>query len=199
MARTRRVLVEKHITIGVSFALIANAHSRNNTPANVAPPMPLNTAHSGAPRRHHRPARHTHPTTCKRILAPFLMRVRFGSSCICGSSRIPQLSPLMARLFASTAAVQAQPQPTQQNLGERRILVPIPTVASTVAAGFDHTWLLAQALRQVLGEKPGSGRGCVTRSCGGRSTGPIEPIAGSTMPVVSSLRQALRPTHYGGR
>ena len=66
----------------------------------------------------------------------------------------PQLSPLMARLFASTAAVQAQPQPTQQDLSERRILVPIPTQwHRQLRRGFDHTWLLAQALRPVLGEE----------------------------------------------
>jgi ComF family protein len=65
-----------------------------------------------------------------------------------------QVSPLMARLFASTAAVQAQPQPTQQNLSERQILVPIPTQwHRQLRRGFDHTWLLAQALRQVLGRE----------------------------------------------
>ena len=160
-----------------------------------ATPMPHSTPHiPGAPRRYHCPACHTHPTTCKRILAPFLMQGTFRELLhLWKFQNHPQLSPLMARLFASTAAVQAQPQPTQQNLGERRILVPIPTQwHRQLRRGFDHTWLLAQALRPVLGEKPGSGRGCATRSCGGRSTDPIEPIAGSTMPVVSSLRQALR-------
>ena len=66
----------------------------------------------------------------------------------------PQLSPLMACLFATTTAVQAQPQRPQQNLSEHRILVPIPTQwPRQLRRGFDHTWLLAQALRPVLGRE----------------------------------------------
>ena len=60
----------------------------------------------------------------------------------------------MARLFATTTAVQAQPQHTQQNLNEHRILVPIPTQwHRQLQRGFDHTWLLAHALRPVIGRE----------------------------------------------
>ena len=121
--------------------------------------MPHSTPHiPEAPRRYHClacPVCHTHPTTCKRILAPFLMQGTFRELLhLWKFQNHPQLSPLMARLFASTAAVQAQPQPTQQNLGERRILVPIPTQwHRQLRRGFDHTWLLAQALRPVIGRE----------------------------------------------
>ena len=82
----------------------------------------------GAPRRSRYPACHMRPTNCGRILAPFLMQGTFRELLhLWKFQNHPQLSPLMARLFASTAAVQAQPQHTQQNLNKHRILVPIPT------------------------------------------------------------------------
>ena len=57
----------------------------------------------------------------------------------------------MARRFATTTAVHAQPQHTQQNLNEHWILVPIRTQRHRqLQRGFDHTWLLAHALRPVI-------------------------------------------------
>ena len=121
-----------------------------------ATPMPHSKLQIlGAPRRSRCPACHVRPTNCERILAPFLMQGTFRELLhLWKFQNHPQLSPLMARLFASTAAVQAQPQPTQQNLRGRRIPVPIPTQwHRQLRRGFDHTWLLAQALRQVLGRE----------------------------------------------
>ena len=67
---------------------------------------------------------------------------------------LPRLSPLMACLFTTTAAVNAEPQCTQPNLNEHRILVPISIQwHRQLRRGFDHTWLLAHALRPVLGRE----------------------------------------------
>ena len=64
----------------------------------------------------------------------------------------PHLSPLMAYVFADTTAVHAEPQRKQRTPSEHRILVPITTQwPRQLRRGFDHTWLLAKALRLVLG------------------------------------------------
>ena len=109
----------------------------------------------GAPRRSRCPACHMRPTNCGRILAPFLMQGTFRELLhLWKFQNHPQLSTLMACLFATNTAVQAQPQHRQQNLNEHRILVPIPTQwHRQLRRGFDHTWLLAHALRSVIGRE----------------------------------------------
>ena len=108
-----------------------------------------------APHRCHCPACHTHPTTCTRILAPFLMQGSFRELLhLWKFQNHPHLSPLMAHLFATATAINPQPQPIQQKLHEHRILVPIPTQwHRQLRRGFDHTWLLSQALRPAIGRE----------------------------------------------
>lgn len=121
-----------------------------------ATPMPHSKLQIlGAPRRSRCPACHVRPTNCERILAPFLMQGTFRELLhLWKFQNLPQLSQLMACLFTTTAAVNAEPQCTQPNLNEHRILVPIPTQwHRQLRWGFDHTWLLAHALRPVLGRE----------------------------------------------
>ena len=79
----RTCCVEKHITIGVSFALTVKGRSHAmNMPTNVAPRQ----------------------GTFRELLHLWKFQ------------NLPQLSLLMACLFMTTAAVNAEPQCTQPNL-----------------------------------------------------------------------------------
>ena len=60
-----------------------------------------------------------------------------------------QLTPLLAALFESAA-----PFEYPRSIPESAVLVPVPTQwRRQIRRGFDHTWLLAEALRRQLPDK----------------------------------------------
>ena len=167
-----------------------------NTPANVAP---RRCPTQRCKFRGHRAGLAAPPATCAQRTAseywrPFSCKVRFGSSFIFGSSRITPSSP--HRWPASLrAALQFRHShnPCSRTWVSAGFWCPSPhSGIDSCSGGLTIPGCWRRPCGKCLVEKPGSGRGCVTRGCGGLSTDPIEPIAGSTMPVVSSLRQALR-------
>ena len=91
------------------------------------------------------------PPPFQKTLAPFLMHTgmrdlihlwKFQSQ--------PHLTPLLAELFAS-----APPTESLQVAQPSAVLIPVPTQwHRQIIRGFDHTWLLAQALRWQLLSQP---------------------------------------------
>ena len=60
----------------------------------------------------------------------------------------PQLSSLVADLPVNDLPQAAKELGAPENTASQRVLVPIPTQwRRQVSRGFDHTWLLAQAIR----------------------------------------------------
>lgn len=90
------------------------------------------------------------PPRFQKTLAPFLMQMGMRDLIhlwkFQGQS---QLTPLLAALFAS-----AVPAERLQAAPPSAVLIPVPTQRyRQIIRGFDHTWLLAQALRwQVLSQ-----------------------------------------------
>ena len=97
---------------------------------------------SGSPTCHH--CRHTSPTF-EETQAPYLMRGGIKELIhMWKFQHRPHLTPLLASLFVESAAHRI-------NLSNMRhaTLVPVPTQWDRrLRRGFDHTWLLAQALKQ---------------------------------------------------
>ena len=89
---------------------------------------------------------------------------------------------------------QCEPQCTQPNLNEHRILVPISIQWHRQLRGFDHTWRLTCG--QSLGVKPWSGRGQQWQRAEHRSNRADrwEPLRS-----LHSCGMLWRPTHYAGR
>jgi ComF family protein len=97
------------------------------------------------------PCRHTPPIMTE-TLAPFLMRGAIRDLIHIWKFRYhPHLTPLLATLFAE-ASFHLAPRAANSP----GILVPIPTHWDRMLhRGFDHTWLLAQALNQHIPCSPG--------------------------------------------
>ena len=95
-----------------------------------------------------------HPPAVTSTYAPYLMRTGMRDLIhLWKFQNQPHLSPLLADLLVKDLP------PTCSNSGEpectasQRVLVPIPTQwRRRVSRGFDHTWLLAQAIRSRRAE-----------------------------------------------
>ena len=87
------------------------------------------------------------PPPFQKTLAPFLMRTGIRDLIhLWKFQGQPHLTPLLAELFAS-----ALPTESLQAAQPSAVLIPVPTQwHRQVIRGFDHTWLLAQALRWQL-------------------------------------------------
>jgi ComF family protein len=91
-----------------------------------------------------------HPPHFSQTLAPFLMQTGMRELIQLWKFRgQSQLTPLLAALFELAA-----PFEYTQSLPESAVLVPVPTQwRRQIRRGFDHTWLLAEALRWQLPDK----------------------------------------------
>ncbi len=89
------------------------------------------------------------PPPFDRTVAPFLMREGFREILhLWKFHNRPNLSPLLAHLFKEATA---KPGIMPISDGTKPLLIPIPTQwHRQVWRGFDHTWLLAQALRHAI-------------------------------------------------
>ena len=90
-----------------------------------------------------------HPPAVIRAHAPYLMRTGMRDLIhLWKFQNRPHLSPLLADLLLNDLP-QADKNPgASQGNAMQRVLVPIPTQwRRQVSRGFDHTWLLAQAIR----------------------------------------------------
>ena len=90
------------------------------------------------------------PPRFHQSLAPFLMQSEMRKLIhLWKFQGQPQLTPLLAALFASAA-----PEEYLRSTPESAVLVPVPTQwYRQVRRGFDHTWLLATALQRQRDSK----------------------------------------------
>ena len=81
--------------------------------------------------------------------APYLMRTGIRDLIhLWNFQNRPQLSSLVADLLVNDLPQAAKDLGTPESTASQRVLVPIPTQwRRQVSRGFDHTWLLAQAIR----------------------------------------------------
>ena len=96
-----------------------------------------------------------HPPAVISAHAPYLMRTGIRDLIhLWKFQNRPHLSPLLADLLVKSLPAACQNSSDPEYAASQRMLVPVPTQwRRQVSRGFDHTWLLAQAIRSRHAER----------------------------------------------